>query len=192
MCSGCATFEHPATPEQPCPARKGVFGGRSAGPRRGSHDVTTDVLVDGSRECFRPSPRARVGGLCFQLCFESKDRQPRTRGHALSVAALSTGHKVMRPNTEMNFNDLHGQIASRCDAGSAKASRASTARPSIPSQPGLWSPRSASPGRRQSAAARQSTSKRLFNAQQDAHRRDSSGGDSGCRSAWSKSGGIRL
>ena len=122
----------------------------------------------------------------------SSAKNPRRRAERCRPV---TGQKVMlRPYVEFNSHRCHSNIASRGDAALAEArvSHAPRAHPYIHSQPGLWSPRSASPLWRQGAAARQPASKRLFNAQQNAHRCDSSGGDPGGRSAWPTRGGVRL
>ena len=210
--SGCATFGHPAGPPQGLlpDTRWEGFRGRSRF-RGVSHRATLTSLrpmflwtITGIA-CGTCLPRRRAG-LCFRSRFELKIvSQKNSRPRMPCAAAPSRAQRSMlRPRTENLTDRCQRNMASGNDAVALSAahasltaclaptSRAHTAHPFNHHQTGFRSRRLAPPMWRRTAAARRPVIKRLFNAQQNAHRCDPSGGDPGGCSTWPPCRGIRL
>src|SRR5262249_56150822 len=124
-----------------------------------------------------------------------RGRQRTSKRGRIQSLPLRDGPKVMlRPRVESQFLFDRSLIVSRGDAMLITAGLASALKVhSIPtSQSGARSRRFALPFRPRRAAALAPALKRLFNAQQDAHRCDPPGGNTGGGSAWQPCRGIRL
>src|SRR5215831_4678944 len=122
-------------------------------------------------------------------------RQPASNGGRTCLLPLRHGPKVMlRPRVESQSENDRSHTVSRGDAmlAAAKLARARKVHPFHTSQPGARSRRSALPIWPRRAAALVPAVKRLFNAEQDAYRCDSPGGNPGGGSARQPCRGIRL
>ena len=191
LCSGCATFGHPGSPQT-------GFADpdlRTMGSRRrtGAHEPPRPMFLwtTAAAACGKcPAQRAAVYAFMSASSRKIVSREPAAVRPALPPRHGPEGHAASVPRDQFPSLPKRYRVAKRRRFRRARLS-CPKAHPFVPNQPGRWSPRSASL-RRRSAAARQPVSKRLFNAQQDAHRCYPSGRDPGGRSAWPACGGVRL